>query len=127
MGCGISRYIKRLGLVLCILFLCSISPATPPELLSKRDIVPEERDQTEEQRYRDDSQKQTQELLSKLNLIEYRLDKLEKEVANLSLGTIDSVYVMFSDTASVQNNNKNVNAFLTPSDTLYIDTTDLIE
>ena len=122
MGDRITRCIKRLGLAVTILFLCGLSPASPPKLLDKRDMVPEERDQAEEQRYRDDSQKQTQELLGKLNLMEYRLDKLEKEVADLNLGTIDSFYVIFSDSTNVQNNNKNVNAFLTPSDTLYIDT-----
>ena len=91
-----------------------------PELLKERSIIPEEREQAEEQRYRDGSQKQLQGLIN-------RIDLLEKKVANLSLGTIDSFYIMFSDTSSVQNNNKNVNAYLTPNDTIYIDSLDLIE
>jgi len=105
-----------------MLSLCGISSADKPELLGERTIAPEKHDQAEEQRYRDGLQKQTKELLSKIDLLENELNSLKRIVGNLSLGTVDSFYVIFSDSTSVQNGNKNVNAFLTPNDTLYIDT-----
>lgn len=39
-------------------------------------------------------------------------------------GTTDSVYVIFTDSASAANGNQHVNGYLTPNDTLYVDTTD---
>ena len=134
MGDRISRIYKRLGLILAILFLCSLSPAGNPKLLKERSIAPEERDQSEEQRYRDRLQRGIQGLLDNIRFTEEEIatlkgevDALKREVDALSLGTIDSFYVIFSDTTSVQNGEKNVNAFLTPGDTIYIDTTDAIE
>lgn len=38
-------------------------------------------------------------------------------------GTIDSFYVIFTDSASAANGNQHVNGYLTPGDTLYVDTT----
>ena len=37
-------------------------------------------------------------------------------------GTIDSFFVIFTDSASAANGNKHVSGFLTPGDTLYVDT-----
>ena len=39
-------------------------------------------------------------------------------------GSVDSFYVIFTDSASAANGNKHVNGFVTPNDTLYVDTTD---
>jgi len=37
-------------------------------------------------------------------------------------GSVDSFYVIFTDSASAANGNKHVNGFVTPNDTLYVDT-----
>ena len=44
----------------------------------------------------------------------------------VAAGTIDSFYVVFTDSASAKNGDENIKGFITPNDTLYIDSTEYL-